>query len=83
MFGIKGCLMLTLPLFRRLMGTQPFGSAPYWGSACGLPLWASLVLGHLQEWVHGWVLMSVFSLGNGVSSVEACLLPWILRRCLP
>ena len=33
-------------------------------------LWASLRLGHLQEWVEGWLPESVFSLGNGLSSVE-------------
>ena len=42
---------------------------------CVLPvvyrLWASLRLGHLQEWVQGWVPKSVFCLGFGVSSVEA------------
>ena len=35
-------------------------------------LWASLRLGHLREWVVGWLPKSVFSLGNGLSSVEAC-----------
>ena len=34
-------------------------------------LWASLRLGHLKEWVNGWAPKSVFSLGNGLSSVEA------------
>ena len=34
-------------------------------------LWASLRLGHLREWVLGWVPQSVFSLANGLSSVEA------------
>ena len=34
-------------------------------------LWASLRIGHLGDWVKGWVSKSVFSLGNGVSSVEA------------
>ena len=34
-------------------------------------LWASLRLGHLREWVEGWLPQSVFSLGNGLSSVEA------------
>ena len=32
---------------------------------------ASLRLVHLREWVLGWVPQSVFSLGNGLSSVEA------------
>ena len=34
-------------------------------------LWASLRLGHLREWVEGWLPTSVKSLGNGLSSVEA------------
>ena len=34
-------------------------------------LWASLRLGHLREWVEGWLPRSLFSLGNGLSSVEA------------
>ena len=34
-------------------------------------LWASLRLGHLREWVEEWLPKSVFSLGNGLSSVEA------------
>ena len=32
---------------------------------------ASLRLGHLLEWVEGWLPKSVFSIGNGLSSVEA------------
>ena len=34
-------------------------------------LWASLRLGHLREWVEGWLPKSVSSLGNGLTSVEA------------
>ena len=34
-------------------------------------LWASLRLGHLREWVEERLPKSVFSLGNGLSSVEA------------
>ena len=34
-------------------------------------LWASLRLGHLREWVVGWLPQSVFSIGTGLSSVEA------------
>ena len=34
-------------------------------------LWASLRLGHLREWVEGWLSEAVYSLGNGLSSVEA------------
>ena len=32
---------------------------------------ASLRLGHLREWVEEWLPKSVYSLGNGLSSVEA------------
>ena len=41
----------------------------------GYRLWASLRLGHLREWVEGWLpqVGSVFSLGDGSSSVEAWL----------
>ena len=34
-------------------------------------LWASLRLGHLREWVERWLPKRVYSLGNGLSSVEA------------
>ena len=34
-------------------------------------LWASLRLGHLRDWVEGWLPESVFSLCNGLSSVDA------------
>ena len=37
-------------------------------------LWTSLRLTHLKDWVKSWVPESVFSLGNGVSSVEAWFL---------
>ena len=52
-------------------GSAPLGKRPL----CVLPvvyrLWVSLWLGHLKDWVQGWVPQSVFSLGNGLSSVEA------------
>ena len=34
-------------------------------------LWASLRLGHLREWVEEWLPESVYSFGDGLSSVEA------------
>ena len=34
-------------------------------------LWASIRFGPLREWVEGWLPQSVFSLCNGLSSVEA------------
>ena len=36
-------------------------------TGCGLPFG----LGHLREWVEGWLPKSVYSLGDGLSSVEA------------
>ena len=48
------------------LGQRPLGVLPV---VCRL--WASLRLGHLREWVEGWLPKSVFSLGNGLSSVEA------------
>ena len=66
--------------------SMPLGQRPL----CVLPvvhrLWASLRLGHLKDWVSGWVPRSVYSLGNGLSSVEAWfstaldieeVLPWV------
>ena len=40
-------------------------------SAVVYRLWASLRLGHLKDWFLGWVPRSVYSLGNGLPSVEA------------
>ena len=48
------------------LGQRPLGVLPV-----VYRLWASLRLGHLREWVEGWLPQSVFSLGNGSSSVEA------------
>ena len=67
--------MLTLPGFfkKNFDGDPtPLGQRPL----CVLPaiylrLSASLRLTHLRDWVEGWVPQSVFSLGTGVSSVEA------------
>ena len=49
----------------------PLGQRPL----CLLPvmyrLWASVRLGHIQEWFFSWVPNTVFSAGKGVSSVDA------------
>ena len=50
------------------VGQRPLSVLPV---ACRL--WASLRLGHLRGWVEGWLPKSVYSLGNGLSSVEALL----------
>ena len=51
--------------------STPLGQRPLSVLTVVYRLWASLRLGHLREWVVGWLLKSVFSLGNGLSSVEA------------
>ena len=51
--------------------STPLGQGPLSVLPVVYRLWASLRLGHLREWVEGWLPKSVFSLGNGLSSVEA------------
>ena len=51
--------------------SSPLGQRPLSVLRVVYRLWASLRLGHLREWVEGWSPKSVFSLGNGLSSVEA------------
>ena len=53
--------MVTLPPGSEALGVLPVVHR----------LWASLRLGHLRDWVEGWLPKSVFSLGNGLSSIEA------------
>ena len=48
-----------------------WGNGPSVYSRVVYRLWTSLRLGPLREWVEGWLPTSVFSLGNGLSSVEA------------
>ena len=51
--------------------STPLGQRPLSVLPVVYRLWASLRLGHLREWVEGWLPRSVYSLGNGLSSVEA------------
>ena len=51
--------------------STPFGQRPLSVLPVVYILWASLRLGHLREWVEVWLLASVKSLGDGLSSVEA------------
>ena len=51
--------------------STPLGKRPLSVLPVVYRLWASLRLGHLREWVEGWLPKSVYSLGNGLSSVEA------------
>ena len=59
--GSAGCLYRSDP--PRLVVTQLSVVNSLWAS--------SLRLSHLKDWVKGWVPESGFSVGNGVSSVEA------------
>ena len=49
----------------------PLGQRPLSVLPVDYRLWASLRLGHLREWVEGWLPKLGFSFGNGLSSVEA------------
>ena len=51
--------------------STPLGQRPLSALPVVCRLWASLRLGHLREWIEGWSPESVFSLENGLSSVEA------------
>ena len=51
--------------------STPLGQRPVSVLPVVYRLWASLRLGHLGEWVEGWLPESVFSLGYGLSSVGA------------
>ena len=67
--GTRSNLCLTVVLWG---GHSPLGQHPsVFYRWCRGALWASLWLSHLKDWVQGWVRQSVFSLGNGLSSVEA------------
>ena len=50
---------------------DPLGQRPLGVLLVVYGLWASLRLGHLRDWVEESMPKSVFSLGNGLSSVEA------------
>ena len=51
--------------------SAPLGQRPLSVLPVVWRLWASFRLGHLREWVEEWLPKTVFSLGNGLSSVEA------------
>ena len=51
--------------------SYPLGQRPLSALPVVYMLWASFRLGHLLNFVEGWLPKSVFSLGNGLSSVEA------------
>ena len=51
--------------------STPLGQRPLSVLPVVYRLRGSLRLGHMREWVEGWLPKSVFSLGNGLSSVEA------------
>ena len=71
-FGYKGLLDAYIAMIPKADGdSTPLGQRPLSVLPVVYRLWASLRLGHLGEWVEGWLPKSVFSLGNGLSSVEA------------
>ena len=51
--------------------SPPLGQRPLSVLPVVYRLWASFRLGHLREWVEGWLPGSVYSLGNSLSAVEA------------
>ena len=65
----SGCLIAMIP--KADGDSTPLGQRSLSVLPVVYRLWASLRLGHLQEWVEEWLPKSVFSLGNGLSSVEA------------
>ena len=67
--GLLGAYIAMIP--KADGDSTPLGQRPLSVLPVVCRLWASLRLGHLREWVEGWLPKSVFSLGNGLSSVEA------------
>ena len=51
--------------------STPLGQRPLCVLQVAYRLWASVRLGHLEDWFRSWVPDSVFSAGGGRSSVEA------------
>ena len=51
--------------------STPLGQRPLCALPCIYRLWASVRLGHIQDWFYSWVPHTVFSAGKGVSSVDA------------
>ena len=72
MFGLRVHLDAYIAMIPEADGdSTPLGQRPPGVLPVLYRLWASLRLGHLREWVEGRLPESVFSLGNGLSSVEA------------
>ena len=70
--GLRVFLDAFLALIPKVDGdSTPVGQGPLGVLPVVYRLWASLRLGHLREWVEGWLPRSVYSLGDGLSSVEA------------
>ena len=63
--GLRVFWMPVLPMIPKADGdSTPLGQRPLGVLPVVYRLWASLRLGHLREWVEGWLPQSVFSLGN-------------------
>ena len=67
--GLLDAFIATIP--KADGDSTPLGHRPLGVLPVVYRLWASFRLGHLREWVEVWSPKSVFSLGNGLSSVEA------------
>ena len=68
----QGLLDASIAMIPEVDGdSTPLGPRPLSVLPVVYRLWASLRLGHLREWVEGWLHASVYSLGDGLSSVEA------------
>ena len=70
--GLRVFLMPFFAMIPQVDGdSTPLGQRPLSVLPVVYRLWDSLRLGHLWEWVAGWLPKSVYSFGNGLSSVEA------------
>ena len=68
----QGLLDACIAMIPKAAGdSTPLGQRPLTVLPVVCRLWDSLRLGHLRDWVEGWLRQSVFSLGNGLPSVEA------------
>ena len=71
-FGLKGLLDAYVALIPKVGGdSTPLGQRPLSVLPVAYRIWASVRMEKLEGWFRSWVPDSVFSAGNGRSSVEA------------